>query len=230
MSKYVKICVLLIVLSLGLMYCTSKEDRSDEQIISKEMGWLNIEGADLRGHQVLDAESGKEVGFISNLNSTIELPAGVYTVTAGSRAWEDVEIKPGETTLLQPGRLEVINASFRGHTVLDSNTGKEQGQISNAAQSMTLIPGNYKVTFGSIAWEATVKAGETTTLKAGVVTVEGAGVQGNTIRTTDGQEVGYVSNTASSFTLPPGEYTIEIDGKQVSFSIQEGQTQTIENK
>jgi hypothetical protein len=95
---------------------------------------------------------------------------------------------------------------------------------------MTLVPGDYKVMFGNIEWETTVGAGETATLNAGVVTVEGAGVGGNTIRTAEGREVGYVSNTANSFTLPPGDYTVEIEGKQVSFSLQEGESITLENK
>lgn len=222
MNKNSKVCVLLLMLAIGLTFCSSKTDRSDEQ--AAETGWLRIEGADLRGHQVLDADTGKEVGFISNVSSTVEIPAGIYTVTAGSAAWEGVEVKPGETTVLKPGRLEVKNASFRGHTVLDAETGKEHGQVSSAAQSITLIPGVYKVTFGSISWEAEVNAGETTVLNAGLVTVEGASVEGHTIRTADGREVGYVSNTASSFPLPPGDYTIEIGGKQVNFTLQEGQT------
>ena len=222
MNRNYKVCVLLLLLAAGLTFCSPKTDQSDEQT-----GWLSIDGADLRGHQVLDAETGKEVGFISNVSSTIEVPAGIYTVTAGSAAWKDVEVKPGETTVLKPGRLEVKNASFRGHTVSDSETGKEQGQISSAAPSITLIPGHYKVTFGSISWETEVKAGETTLLNAGLVTVEGASVEGHTIRTAEGREVGYVSNTASSFPLPPGDYTIEIGGKQLGFTLAEGETKII---
>ena len=217
--KMCKVCVLLLMFSIVLAFCSSQTDRSDEQT-----GWLRVEGADLRGHQVLDSDTGKEVGFVSNVSSTIEVPAGIYTVTAGNGSWEDVEVKPGETTVLKPGLLEVENASFRGHTVLDAETDKEHGQISSTAQSITLIPGVYKVSFGNIYWEAEVNAGETTVLNAGLVTVEGASVEGHTIRTADGREVGYVSNTASSFPLPPGDYTIELGGKQIDFSLEEGQT------
>jgi hypothetical protein len=230
MSNWVKFCILLLMISSGFMYCTSKDSQPDKQASSAEMGWLKVEGADLRGHRVLDPVTGEEVGFISNLNNTIEIPEGKYTVMVGSTAWNEVEVRTGETTVLQPGRLEVKNASYRGHSVLEAKSGEEHGQVSSAAQSITLVPGKYKVSFGNVSWEALVEEGKTTILNPGVVTVNGASPQGNIIRTADGREVGYVSHTASSFTLPPGDYTIEIGGKPVSFSLEEGQTKSFDEE
>jgi len=230
MSNCVKFCILLLMLSSGFMYCTAKDSQTDEQVSSAEMGWLKVEGADLRGHRVLDPATGEEMDFISNLNNTIEIPAGQYTVMIGSTPWNEVEVTSGETTVLQPGRLEVRNASYRGHAVLDAESGKEHGQVSSAAQSITLVPGKYKVYFGNISWDALVEKGKTTVLNAGVVTVDGASPQGNIIRTADGREVGYVSHTASSFTLPPGDYTIEISGNSVSFSLEEGETKSFDEE
>lgn len=197
---------------------------------SKEPGWLTVEGADLRGHDVINAETGEKVGIISNTNSTAKFPAGIYNVTVGNATWKNIEVKSGEKTVLKPGWLEVNNASFRGHLVLDSKTEEEHGQVSSLASYLTLMPGDYKVSFGSLFWHIKIEEGKTLTLNPGTVTVDGASYRGHTIKTIDGKNVGLVSNTASSFTLPPGDYTIEVGGKTIPFTLNENQHLTFEEK
>jgi hypothetical protein len=197
---------------------------------SQGPGWLRVEGADQRGHVVTDAETGQEVGSLSNVKSTIELPAGIYNITVGSATWKSVEVKAGETTILRPGWLDIRHASFHGHQVLDAETGEEHAEISSLASSAALMPGSYLVMFGQQAWPVTIEAGKTTRLNPGVISVKWASYLGHIIRTKDGQEVGAVSNIASSMPLPPGEYTIEIQGKIIPFSLAEGQEVTYELK
>jgi len=197
---------------------------------SSTPGWLTVEGADLRGHDVINAETGENVAMISNTNSTVELQAGTYNVIIGNSIWKGVEVKSGEKTVLEPGWLEIKNASFRGHVVLNSENEKEQGQISSLASSLTLVPGDYKVSFGTIYWDIKIEKGKTLILNPGTVTVDGAGAQGHPIKTKDGKNVGFVSNTAASFTLPPGDYTIEIGGETISFNLNENQHLTFEGK
>ena len=197
---------------------------------SKQSGRLTVEGADLRGHDIFNAESGEKVGMLSNTNSTTELPAGIYNVTVGNTTWTNIDVKEGETTVLRPGWLEVKNASFRGHVVLGAETEEEHGQISSLASSLTLMPGDYKVSFGSLFWDIKIEEGKTLTLNPGTVTVDGASYRGHTIKTKNGKDVGYVSNTASSFTLPPGDYTIEVGGKIIPFTLKENQQLTFEEK
>ena len=84
--------------------------------------------------------------------------------------------------------------------------------------------------FGQQSWPVTIEAGKKTLLNPGLVTVKRASYLGHIIRTKDGKEVGAVSNIASSIPLPPGEYTIEIQGKIVPFSLAEGQEVTFELK
>jgi len=197
---------------------------------SKGPGWLSVSGADQRGHVVVDAETGQEVGRLSNIKSTIELPAGIYNITVGKATWKSVEVKTGETTVLKPGWLEIRHASFHGHQVLDAETGEEHTELSNLASSAALMPGSYLVMFGQQSWPVTIEAGKTTLLNPGVVTVNRASYLGHIIKTKDGKEVGTVSNTASSMPLPPGEYTIEIQGKVIPFSLAEGQEVTFDLK
>jgi hypothetical protein len=141
-------------------------------------------------------------------------------------------LESGETASesAEPGWLSVEGADLRGHDIIDSETSEKIGKISSLAGSLTLMPGEYRVTFGSLEWPVFIEEGQTTTLNPGVVTVDGASFRGHTIRTKDGQEVGSVSNTASSFTLPPGEYTIEVGGQTVAFTLGEGKQKTFEEK
>jgi len=221
------ILLLVVILSLIFIYPlfdSGSDQRAGETPAAVENpGWLTIEGADLRGHDIIHAESGEQVGLISPTQRTAELPPGTYHVTAGGTGWKNVQISEGETTVLKPGVLTVKNASLRGHTVLEPETGEEHGLITNLAGSLTLIPGKYRVTFGGIYWDVEILEGRTHILNPGVVTVEGASYKGHTIHTQDGKEVGFVSNTAASMTLPPGDYTISVGGETVAFTIREGQ-------
>ncbi|MCJ7582102.1 MAG: hypothetical protein MUP98_16440 [Candidatus Aminicenantes bacterium] len=206
------------------------EMAAEVSVEPEESGWLAVEGADLRGHDIIKADTGENVGMLSNTNSTAKIPPGFYNVTVGQATWKNIEVKAGETTILKPGWLEIKSASFRGHSVLDAETEEEHGQISSLASSLTLMPGDYKVSFGSLFWDIKIEEGKTLTLNPGTVTVDGASYRGHTIKTKDGLNVGYVSNTAATFTLPPGEYTIEVGGKTIPFTLNENQHLTFEEK
>lgn len=221
--------ILLLVIILGIVFIVplfvsvSDEATRETPMPVTNPGWLAVDEADVRGNEIVDASSGEQVGLISPAQSTVELPPGVYHVSFGGTVWKNVQIREGETTVLKPGILSVNQASYRGHVVLDAETGKECGLISNLAGSLSLVPGKYRVTFGGISWDVDVLEGRKHTLNPGVVEVEGASYKGHPIHTKDGREVGAVSNTGSSMPLPPGDYTISVGGETISFSIQEGQ-------
>jgi von Willebrand factor type A domain len=194
-------------------------------------GFLEVQKADLLGHTVTDAVSGKEVASISAVNGRVNLPAGIYNVTFGAHVWKSVEVKAGKTTVLQPGVIGVDHASISGHTVRDSETGEEEGQVSSIKSRLTVLPGIYDVSFGSLVWpNVRVNAGADTILKPGVLKVSGASFGGHTVRTADGKEAGSVSSLGASIPLPPGSYTVEIKGKQLPFTLVEGQEAVLENK
>ena len=124
---------------------------------------------------VTEAESGKAVGKLSNLQSLIELPSGIYNVTFGNAVWKSVEIRPGETTVLTPGVLAVQNAALPGHKVLDAETGVEVGTVSALQNSITVLPSTFSVTFGNALWkDIEVKLGERKLLNPGILSVLGA--------------------------------------------------------
>src|SRR5262249_54872395 len=85
------------------------------------LGRLQIKGADQNGHRVFDAASGQraklirpglgqEVDAVHPLWSTVDLAPGIYNVEFGPQLWKSIEVRQGETTVLEPGILEIKNA------------------------------------------------------------------------------------------------------------------------
>lgn len=191
---------------------------------AKGNGWLQVKGAELSGHVVVDAATGAEAGKISATGTTIGLAAGLYNVKFGESWWKSVEVKAKETTVLEPGVLVVEGASFRGHRVLDSETGISHGSASSMDRSVTLMPGTYDVTFGPLVWSGVrVDGGQTVTLKPGSLSVKGLDIRTTPVKTADGRDAGGVSATSSTLVLPPGSYQILIGGKWQPFTLAEGQ-------
>jgi hypothetical protein len=204
----------------------ARPPRSTTQIVitTPKPGKLAVKNANITGHKVTEADTGKSVGSLSPVQSMMELPVGIYNVAFGKAVWKSVEVRPGETTVLEPGVLEVRNASITGHKVLDWETGEEIGSIASTNSRMTVLPSSFSVTFGKALWKnIDVKGGEHKVLNPGVVTVSGADIRGNPIRDEDGTVVATVSPTQSSVPLPAGKYTLEVRGQKVPIDLAEGQ-------
>jgi hypothetical protein len=193
-------------------------------------GWLEIKGADFIGHEIRNAATGAAVAKIDSIQSTITLPAGTYDVGFGATFWKGVVVKKGETTVLEPGAIALNHASLSGHDVIAADTGIVQGRVSSIASHIVLVPGAYEVKFGPLSWPVEVKAGETTVIEPGIVEVEWADISGHKIYDLSGALIGEVSATGSSMPLPPGEYSIDLDGASERFSITAGRTTLIHRK
>jgi hypothetical protein len=101
-------------------------------------GKLQIRNPDFRGHKVSEADTGKNVGTFHNM-TFMELPPGIYNVAFGPTLWRSVEIKASETTVLEPGTIEVQNPLGSGHKVLDWETGTEVGDVSSFVSRLSVI-------------------------------------------------------------------------------------------
>jgi hypothetical protein len=200
------------------------------EIPKKGGGYLEIKRSNLTGHKVLDAETGKEVAEISPVNAgRANLPAGIYNVQFGTMLWKSVEVRAGETTVLEPGSMKMENPSMRGHKIVDSETGEVQGEFSGVSNSMSMMPGIYDVGFGPIFWRGfKVNSGETVVVNPGVLRVKGATMSGWPVTTSKGLKVGEISSMGSTIPLPPGDYLLEIRNKKMPFSLTEGQEVVIE--
>jgi|GEM_PF-2547330 len=196
----------------------------------KARGWIEVKGADFLGHEVREAATGAKVATIDSLESTLPLPAGTYDVGFGATFWKGVTVREGETTVLVPGGLTLNHASLEGHDVVAAAGGAVQGRLSATNSHLVLVPGTYAVKFGPLSWTAEVAAGETAILDPGIIEVAGADIRGHLIFDSAGKLVGDVSATRSSLPLPPGEYTIELDGKNVPFALEAGKTVRLERR
>jgi hypothetical protein len=193
-------------------------------------GKLQIKNPDFRGHRVTEAETGKDFGLFSNM-TFMDLPAGIYNVAFGPTVWRSVEIRAGETTVLDPGTIEVRNASGAGHKVLDWETGIEVGNVSSFVRRLSVIPSTFTVMFGNAKWEnVEIKAGENRVLNPAVIVVNGASGAGHNVYAEDGTRVGNVSSFVHRMPVPPGKYTIEIEKQKIPLDLVEGQQMEINLK
>ena len=207
------------------------ETKAEKEVKKQGDGWLQVDGADLSGHKIFNAATGEKLDqSFSHVKSSIKLPAGIYNVSVEKAVWKSIEVKVGETTVLRPGRINVKNAWYKGHKILDAETGIQHASVSNTKSSTALMPGNYIVNFGNAAWPVTVTASETVTLNPGGVSVQHAYIGGHPIRNKKDEKIGSVSSTGSWMPLPPGEYTIEIDKQVFPFTVKQGETVNFERK
>jgi hypothetical protein len=199
--------------------------RADEE---KNRGWIEVKGADFIGHEVRKAGTGDKVAVVDSIQSTLPLPAGIYDVGFGATFLKGVEVKAGETTVLDPGGLTLNHATLDGHDVVAAGTGRVQGTVSATNSHIVLLPGIYAVKFGPLSWTVEIAAGKTTLVDPGIIEVAGADIQGHKIYDASGVVVGDVGSTRNSLPLPPGTYSIDLDGQRISFTLETGKVVKLE--
>ena len=183
----------------------------------------------LTSHAVFNAETGQKVGEFNSSHREITLPAGIYEVKFGPGSWKGIEVRPGETTTIDPGVLKVqlisTPAVFVDAAVVDSETGEKHGSFDRMSTSVTLMPGVYDLRFGKAEWRfVKVDGGKTTTLRpAAVILASGLKWQKARITTQDGTEVFRFDAVTSRAALPPGDYIVEVDGNKLPFPATEGE-------
>ncbi|MFN7942862.1 MAG: VWA domain-containing protein [Thermoanaerobaculia bacterium] len=126
---------------------------------------LAIEGAAMRGHKVLDSETGAEIDELSAFHASSPLLPGLYDVTFGGALWRNVRLDGGEKTTLRPGQLKVDGAAANGHAVFDAS-GAKVGEVSAFESRIPLPPGSYSIDLGGKRVPFTLAEGQNLTLSA----------------------------------------------------------------
>jgi len=208
--------------------------RTEVVTATPPMGKLQIKGAGQDNHDVFDAASGQkaklirpstgqQVDSINSLWPTVDLNPGIYNVLFGNQLWKSIEVRPGETTLLEPGILE-IKGAVGPHKVLDPETSAAVAELMFAKARTALIPSRFSVTFGELVWpDVEVKPGQTTTLNPGVIKVSGRGIFEYRVTLPDGQTAGTVTSGNTRLPLPPGVYILETKERRIPVELKEGQ-------
>ncbi len=182
----------------------------------------------LTSHAVFNAETGQKVGEFNSSHLEMTLPAGIYEVKFGPASWKGIEVRPGETTTIEPGvlKVQVSNASVHVNAdVVDSETGEKHGTFSPVSTSVALMPGLYDLRFRKAEWRfVRVDGGKTTLLRpAAVILASGVKLHGARITTQDGTEMFRFDAVTSRAALPPGDYIVEVDGNKLPFPATEGE-------
>ena len=179
----------------------------------------------LASHAVLNAETGEEVGAFNSVKMELTLPAGIYEVKFGPASWKGIEVRPGETTTIEPGVLHVEASMQFNANIVDSETGVQHGNFTPMRNSVTLMPGVYDMRLSKTEWRfIKVDGGKTTTLRPAVV-ILAQGLKWKTARVTtqDGTDVADFHAMRTQAALPPGDYIVEVDGNKIPFPATEGE-------
>jgi hypothetical protein len=169
--------------------------------------------------KVFESASGKPVGQLDRATMQMKLPAGTYEVHFGKGSWKGIEVRPDQTTTIEPGELRIENR-VGVVRIVDSETSEEHGQVDAANAAVTLMPGLYNLRFGKVEWPfVKVDGGRTLTLKAAMVKLDGSIKWRKRARvvTKDGTEVFRFDAVSYRAALPPGEYVVEIDDGKIPF-------------
>jgi hypothetical protein len=180
----------------------------------------------LTSHAVLNAETGQQVGTLDSAKREITLPAGIYEVKFGPASWKGIEVRPGETTTIEPGVLKVLAPKVQvGAAVVDSETGEKHGSFDAVSTSVTLMPGIYDLNFWKSQWRyIKVDGGKTVTLRPVAVVLDPSlKWQKARVTTREGAEVYRFDAMSWRAALPPGDYMIEVDDNKFPFAATEGE-------
>ena len=182
----------------------------------------------LASHAVLNAETGEKAGEFNSSRREIALPAGIYEVKFGPASWKGIEVRPGETTTIDPGilKVEVSNPSVHVNaSVVDSETGEKHGGFTPMSSSVTLMPGVYDLRLAKTEWRfIKVDGGKTTTLRpAAVILAQGLKFKKARVTAQDGKEVADFHAMRTVAALPPGDYIVVVDGNKIPFPATEGE-------
>lgn len=179
-------------------------------------------------HIVTAAEDGRTITDINGAVGQADVPAGVYNVQFANGPWRGVEVKPGETTVLEVGRLQIEGgpSDLPGYALIDPET-EEVVVRQSVIGVIPLMPARISVTSGHLAWPSIeIGAGKTTILRPARITVSGANAGTYKVRTQDGREAGEVSRLFN-LPLPAGTYVVDVEGGVITVELSEGQTHEI---
>jgi hypothetical protein len=142
--------------------------------------------------------------------------------------WRGVEVKPGETTVIEVGLLQIEGGAsdLKGYILLDPET-EEAVVRQRMISTIPLMPSHVVVSSGHIQWSSIeIKAGQTTVLNPARIVVTGANAGDYRVTTSEGREAGQVSRLFQ-LPLPAGSYVVNVEGQLMKVDLVDGQTHTI---
>jgi len=155
---------------------------------------------------------------------TINAPAKTAEEDSASKTISQTEEAKGR------GWIEVKGADFLGHEIWNSTTGEKVSVINSLQTTMPLPAGTYDLGFGATIWKGVeVKAGKTTVLEPGGLTLNHAMLNGHDVVSVGpGLVQGTVSATKSHIVLIPGKYAVKFGPLSWTVDVLAGKTTTLD--
>ena len=128
-----------------------------------ELGMLKIEGGpnDIAGYTLLEPET--EQAIVKNtVIAMIPLMPTRIVISSGHLRWPEIEIKAGETTILNPARIRVKGDKAGTYSV-KTEDGRVAGEVSRLF-NLPLPPGKYVVDLEGQKLPVELTEGETRTI------------------------------------------------------------------
>ena len=174
------------------------------------------------------AGTGKSRYFVTNAsgqsltnadtNTRVELQPGTYALALNGSI-RSLTIRAGETATVQAGGAMVAGTG-KGRYFVSDVAGKS---LTNADtnSAVELFPGTYTIALNDTTRSLTVRAGETATVQAGSVVMEGPAGGRYFVSDATGKSLTN-ADTNTAVELFPGDYVITLKGKKQSFAVRAG--------
>jgi hypothetical protein len=145
------------------------------KVVTAKTGTLSAPRIKQGGLALIQAETGKRMDFIGGPWPKRELPVGIYSVKMINGLWTGIEIKAGETTVLEPAFLRVDLGHVGGQkyhanlNLLDPETGQQIGYFGMLlTPEVAMVPGRVVPSINGFKWPAIdVSPDRTAVLKPG---------------------------------------------------------------
>ena len=143
------------------------------KVVAAKTGILALPSLKRGGAALSHAETGKAMDFIGGPWPKRELPVGIYNVKLANGIWTGIQIKPGETTVLEPALLRIENGSSDNMELLDPETNEQLGYFNMlTTPEVALVPGHLVPRVGKFSWPAIeAMPGKTTVLRLAMLKV-----------------------------------------------------------
>jgi len=128
--------------AFGPQLWKSVEVRAGETTLLEPGNLVIKNAAGLEFNKVLDPETGEVAAELSFAKNRAALIPSRFSVTFGDLVWPDVELKPGQTTTLNPGVLKVTARGIYEHTITLPD-GQRAGRVSSGSSKIALPAGAY---------------------------------------------------------------------------------------
>ena len=175
------------------------------------------------------AEDGHQVADINGAVGHEEVPPGIYNVSFSNGLWRGVEVKPGETTVLEVGllRIEGGASDLKGYVILDPET-EEVVVRQRMIATIPLMPGRFIITSGHIGMaEHRDQRGPDHRAQPSAHRRDRRQrrrISGHDQRRPRGRQV----SRLFQLPLPAGSYVVDVEGQPMKVDLVDGQTHTID--